>query len=128
MTVYRALKVPAAGGDLAGLAEDLPGSRYCIQAPSITPDELAVRSPPLLLCAWVERCRWELEGLRRAGREEGQELRQRFQRNALLLFTVLKTSQTHTTPVLSQVPPLPSPSLRTAHLPGTAAGKAGWRG
>ncbi|EKX47658.1 hypothetical protein GUITHDRAFT_106647 [Guillardia theta CCMP2712] len=35
--------------------------------------------------------------------EELSEIRLRFQRNALLLFTVLKTSQAHTTPVLSQL-------------------------
>ena len=35
--------------------------------------------------------------------EELAETRHRFQRNASLLFSVLKTSQTHTTPVLSQL-------------------------
>eukprot|EP00293_Proteomonas_sulcata_P002629 CAMPEP_0184321902 /NCGR_PEP_ID=MMETSP1049-20130417/121793_1 /TAXON_ID=77928 /ORGANISM="Proteomonas sulcata, Strain CCMP704" /LENGTH=290 /DNA_ID=CAMNT_0026642877 /DNA_START=1 /DNA_END=873 /DNA_ORIENTATION=+ len=71
LSVYKALKI-APSGDMDPEPEDLIGLPYCIQAPTISQEELA-------------------------------EVRQRFQRNALLLFTVLKTSQHHTTPVLSQL-------------------------
>eukprot|EP00282_Hemiselmis_andersenii_P006613 CAMPEP_0114171940 /NCGR_PEP_ID=MMETSP0043_2-20121206/34977_1 /TAXON_ID=464988 /ORGANISM="Hemiselmis andersenii, Strain CCMP644" /LENGTH=255 /DNA_ID=CAMNT_0001269717 /DNA_START=18 /DNA_END=784 /DNA_ORIENTATION=+ len=59
-------------GDTEVCADDFIGAKYSIQAPAVSPAQLA-------------------------------DIRQQFRRNALLLFTVLKASQSHTTPVLSQL-------------------------